>query len=185
MPTTIAVAQNMQHIRYSPGTNAPAIKPTIKVCLVDELKFRDALPSPEANSMNIVTDIVFREAIAVSGSNPAVPAGGCVEYEIAQKKNSLKMNTKSEDGYFHHEPVLEVIIPKQDEVRAYQLGLLNGCRVAVFFSDNNGRTRVGVNGLCKVEPMLDDNSNSYKVSFDFGIMAHDFYYYSGAVALKA
>lgn len=185
MPTTLAVAQKMQHVRYAPGTNAPGIKPTIKVCLMSELKFGDALPAAEANSMNIDTDILFREAIAQSGSNPAVPAGGCVEYEIAQKKNSLKMNTKGEDGYFYHEPVLEVMIPRQDESRAYQLDLLNGCRVAIFFNDNNGRMRVGVNGLCKVEPMLDDNSNSYKVMFDFGIMAHDFYYYSGAVALKA
>lgn len=185
MPTTIAIAQAMKHIRYEPGTNAPGIKPTIKICLMDELKFKDALPGAEANSNLIATDILFREAVAAAGSNPAIPAGGCVEFEIAQKKNGLKMNTKGEDGYFYHEPVLEVMIPRQDATRSFQLELLNGCRVAVFFNDNNGRVRIGVNGLCTVEPQLDDNSNSYKVMFNFGIMSHDFFYYGGAIALKA
>ena len=197
MPSTIEVAEAMQNVRYAPGTNAPGIKPTIKVCLMDELTYGEVLPSRVSNTKMISGNIPFRpfsppvaamtDAATgeVTPAKPQMPRGGCVEFEIAQKKNSLKMNAKEEDGYFHYDPVLEVMMPKMDEYRDFQLELLNGCRVCVFFDDNNGRRRVGVNALCSVEPMLDDNSNGYKVMFKFGIMKEGFFYYSGIIPLKA
>ena len=68
MPSTIEVAQAMQNVRYSPGTNAPGIKPTIKLCLMDELKFGEVLPARVADTKMINSDIPFRPFSA------AVPA---------------------------------------------------------------------------------------------------------------
>lgn len=185
-----SIAEKTKSLRFVPGTtNAPAIKDTIRVAFMEELKFGDALPSPVAGKHLISADIEFRAAVAANQSatppQEAIPAGGCVEFEITRKKNSYKANGKHEDGYTHYEPTLEVYMPLTDEEKAYQLKQYNGAKVFVEFRDTNGRRRVGVSVEMAVDLTIDDNSNVYKITFMFPVMGQEPFLYSGALVIRA
>lgn len=185
-----SAAANIKSIRFiAGGGNAPGINDTIRMALMEELKF-GTLPSPSGTRHLITSDILFRAKVAVNAAavppvTEEIPAGGCVEMEVVRKKSGYKTNGKAEEGYTSYEPSLEVLVPETDEDKAFILRMFNGARIILFFTDNNGRTRVAVNVLVKVEEGVDDNSNSYKLMFDMGHMRFTPYFYSGAVPMRA
>jgi hypothetical protein len=185
-----SAAANIKSIRYTPGGgNAPGIHDTIRIAFMEELRY-GTLPAPVENKHLISTDVLFRLKVAVDATatppiTEEIPAGGCIAIEVVRKKSGYKLNGKAEEGYTAYEPTLEVLVPETHEETSFTLRNLNGARIILFFTDNNGRTRVAVNVLVKVDGSIDDNSNSYKLMFDFGHARFEPYIYTGAVPIRA
>ena len=185
-----SAAANIKSIKFvAGGGNAPGIHDTIRVALMEELRC-GTLPASVGTKHQIATDILFRLKIAIDANavppiTEETPAGGCVALEVVRKKSGFKLNGKSEEGYTAYEPMLEVMITEMDEDKEFIVNMFNGARCIIFFTDNNGRTRVAINVLVKLDGSVDDNSNSYKLTFNFGHMRKPPFFYSGAVPIRA
>jgi hypothetical protein len=183
--TMPSYAEKLKSVPFDIGVgNAPGFKTKIRVAMMEELLLGDLLPAPASDKHEITTDIQFKTAVAASGSNPAVPAGGCIELEVTRKKQAFKTNGKHEDGYTHCDPTFECELPRTDANKAYVLKYFNGAKLFLHFTDNNGKSRVGVNVECFVDETVDDNTNGYKLMFKFGVMQLPPFYYSGTVSMR-
>jgi hypothetical protein len=178
-------AEKLKTLPYDIGFgNAPGFKDSIRVAFTDELLMGDLLPAPAPDKHEITTAIEFREAVAASGNTPAIPAGGCIKLEISRKKNAYKTNGKNEDGYTHYEPTFECFLPKTDANKSYVLKYFNGAKLFLACTDNNGNTIVGSSVTCFVDTTVDDNSNGYKLLFQFGTMGGEPLFYSGTLPMR-
>lgn len=189
-----SAAANIKSVRFiAGGSNAPAINDTIFIALMEELKY-GTLPTASPLEHAIIQDILFRASAAAVVANPtavppveaaeAIMAGGFIAIEVARKKSAYKTQAKNEEGYTHYDPMLEVVVPFTNASTSHIFRHLNGARVVLGFRDNNGAMRVAANVLVKVEPGIDDNSNSYKLSFDFGPSGIEPYFYKGAMVMR-
>lgn len=181
-------ATKIASVRFTPGLgNAGDLDDTLYLCLMEELAL-GTLPAAALDKHMIVTDVAMRTAVAANpNATPpveAVPAGGFIAIEIARKKSDFKTNPSKEDGITGYSPTLEVVVPRTDEFTSYTLRNLNGARVVLVFKDANGKRRIAANVLVSAEPMVNSSTNAYKLTFDFGSMPIEPYFYGGATPLR-
>lgn len=170
----------LRHIqRQAQGGNAPGLKGKIYVGLMTELVFGDILPDPNPQYPHLIeSNIPFRRAAA------NVEAGGCFVWEITKKKNSFKLNGKNEGGHTYYEPTLEVMMDEMSYQKASVFNYVNGADLFLGFADNNGKMRIATNVTLFADGDTDDNTNAYKLKFQFETSSREPYYYTGVIPIK-
>lgn len=164
--------------------NAGGFKPRIYMCFMEELLYGDKLPAYDSRTFNISANIAFRAAIpSVSGSEP-VPAGGCVEIEISDEKSEFSGGEKTEHFYTNYEPTFKCYIARTNPLSDFVLFAANGGILCLFFQDNNGFMRVGVNAQLSVKSKIVKGENGYELEFKFGILANPLPTYTGAIVMR-